>query len=182
MKFRSDHLAPALAVIAGLLLTACPMTSGKPPATPENPSSDDKNCLQPALPEEPLPDLEPWTGEVPPTAPGTIWVIAPLDEQGDDHLLTLVQPEKGAVVKTIGLKAKDLTAATQKMAEARLPLIAFAGLGSLRPVPQPGPPGEPKLWAIRFSLNAARGMFWAMRDVQLSSQAAPPPRVPVTHR
>ncbi len=178
MKFRSACLAPALALVAGLLLTACPMTSGKPPATPENPSSDDKNCLSPVLPEEPLPDLEPWTGEVPPTTPGTIWVIAPLDEQGNDHLLTLVQPEKGAVVKTIGLKGAELADATQKLTEARVPMIANAGLGSLRPVPQPGPPGEPKLWAIRFSLNAARGMFWAARDVQLAGQV----QQPVTHR
>ncbi len=170
----------AFTLVCAFLLSACQMAGNKPPNSPTEPSSAPESCLAAATPAEPLPSLEPWSGALPPSIPGAVWVLTPMDDKGQDRVLAMVVPEKGVVLKAISVKAEQYPEAVQLLtaAEIDMPLIMFAVLGGVRPYPQPGPLGVPDLPAIlSASLNAANGLVWSARGPQAKLE-----QPPVTHQ
>jgi hypothetical protein len=155
----------ALAVLSALLLAACPMTGGTPPTTPTPADPTTPNQPTGCLCTEKLngagPAVQPWQGDLPEPRNGTGWVLQKFDEE--QWLLTLIELDKKEVLVSYHLTAQqERRDAVSKIADQQVdwPQILFAVLGGLRPIPQPGPPGEPGDHWNR-GLNALLGMRWA---------------------
>lgn len=169
----------AIAVAFALLLSACPMTGTTTPTTPSptTPSPTNGECLPPATPQAPLPEIQPWTGQLPAAPPETIWVLAPLDDQESQWLLAAVLVEKKAVAAGVALTSDQVADVVKALTlqQVATPRAALAVLGSLRPIPQPGPPGEPALWR---AFNAAAALHWSTQHPVQPKLEKPP----VTHQ
>lgn len=170
----------AIAVAFALLLSACPMTGSTPPTTPSptTPSPADGVCLPPAMPEAPLPKIQPWTGQIPAAPLETIWVLAPLDDQESQWLLAGVLLDKREVSAGVALTSDQVADVVKALTTQQVatPRSALAILGSLRPIPQPGPPGEPG--ALLRAYNAAAALRWSTQHPVQPNAEKPP----VTHQ
>jgi hypothetical protein len=168
----------ALAVLSALLLAACPMTGGTPPTTPTpadpNAPNQPAGCLCEEQLNGPGPAVQPWQGDLPEPKLGTGWVLQQFDEE--QWLLTLIELDQKEVLVSFHLKGQqDRRDAINKVADQQVawPTIVFAILGGLRPIPQPGPPGEPGEH-YRRGLNTLLGMRWAELSEQLPGKLSSP--------
>jgi hypothetical protein len=152
------------------LLSACPMPGNDPATTPNPPQKvGPEACPGPIDPANPNHEVQEWKGQLPDSPPPrSVYVLMPLDEQQQAFLLTLTYPEKKEIIASYYLKnPEERTHAMHLVAEQVIawPHILSAVLGGLRPLPQPGPPGEPGL-AYQRSLTMANQMVWSEMHFQ----------------
>lgn len=153
--------------LAALLLAACPMNGGEPATTqtPGDPVAssplDSAGCQCAEELNGPGPAVQAWQGDLPEPRDGTGWVLQQFDEE--QWLLTLIELDKKEVLISFHLtKEEERRDAINRIADQQVkwPQILFGILGGLRPIPQPGPPGEPGDH-YRRGLNTLLGMRWA---------------------
>lgn len=150
------------------LLAAC-LTQSNDSSTTPNPSeaTEDQpaeiSCLAPIDPVS-SPAVQQWTGVLPENPPArSVYVIQPLDDSNQQFLLTLTYPTKKEILAAYLLPSlQEKLDAMNKISQQTFnyPQILLAVLGGLRPLPQPGPPGQPGI-AYKKALNAANAMVWA---------------------
>ncbi len=148
------------------LLAACLNQSNDPTTTPiPSETTDDQpaeiSCLATIDPAN-VPEVQAWSGQLPDSPPErSVYVIQPIDDS--KFLLTLVYPIKKEIIAAYLLESvEEKLDATSKINDqaGHWPQILLAVLGGLRPLPQPGPPGQP--WAAyKKALNAGNALVWA---------------------
>jgi hypothetical protein len=147
-----------LAVLCISLLSACPMPGGPSPANPSPVTSSETKCSLLVELAAPAPEPQQWTGELPQGSATSAWVLIGVDDPATSWVLVLVEPDKLAAVAAFSLKKEEERRdAITKVAAQQLnfPQILLAVLGSVRPFPQPGPPGEPGKWIFQRAVSTA---------------------------
>lgn len=166
------------------LLSACPMPGNDPATTPasqgstQDPSTE--ACLQPISLVRPGPEVQQWTGELPANPPQrSAYVVMPINEERTEFLLVLTYPDKKEILSSFYLPSvKDKIAAVNQINAQIInyPQILLAVLGGLRPLPQPGPPGEPGR-AYHLALNVGNSLVWNETNLPLNLDQLPPGKV-----
>jgi hypothetical protein len=147
-----------LAVLCVSLLSACPMTGGPSPANPSPVTSSETKCSLLVELAAPAPEPQQWTGELPQGSATSAWVMIGVGDPATSWVLVLVEPDKLAAVASFSLKKEEERRdAIIKISAQQLnfPKILLAVLGSVRPFPQPGPPGDPGQWIYRRAVSTA---------------------------
>lgn len=152
------------------LLSACPMP-GNDPATTPYPAQEvgPEACPGPIDPANPNQGVQEWKGQLPDSPPPrSVYVLMPLDEERQAYLLTLTLPEKKEIIASYYLRNQEERANAMNLVNEQVvnwPHILTAVLGGLRPLPQPGPPGQPWL-AFQRSLTVANQLVWSEMHLQ----------------
>lgn len=144
------------------LLSACPMTTPDRPTTPTAKQCPE-DVLVPTKLSAPPPPVEAWTGVLPtPPSPNVVWVLSPIDLEEKRWLLSMAEVEKDYIAYNFLLEAQQVGDAISKInaPSVATPRAALAILGVIRPIPQPGPPGEPDLYNQR-TLNLGKAVVWS---------------------
>lgn len=153
------------------LLAACLTQSNDSSTTPSpSESTEDQpaeiSCLAPIDPVN-VPEVQQWTGALPDNPPArSVYVIQPIDDTNQQFLLTLTYPIKKEILAAYLLPTmKDKIDAMNKISQQTFnyPQILLAVLGGLRPLPQPGPPGQP---GIAYKKALTTGHAMVMTDLQ----------------
>jgi hypothetical protein len=147
-----------LAVLCISLLSACPMPGGPSPANPSPITSNETKCSLLVELAAPAPEPQQWTGELPQGSATSAWVLIGVGDPATSWVLVLVEPDKLAAVASFSLtKEEERREAITKVAaqQFNFPQILLAILGSVRPFPQPGPPGDPGRWIYRRAVSTA---------------------------
>lgn len=170
----------ALLLSFAVFLLACPLTTPGQPTTPGQSEPNAKcpdNALLPAELGAPLPQAEAWTGELPPLpSASAAWVLTPADSEEKVWWLFLIDTQKSSFSRVYTVQGKDVGDTVKKLTviPVNVPRALLAVLSSGRPLPVPGPIGEPDFGTVRAALNAGRGVFWGEQlGIQQPGQKGP---------
>ncbi|MBK7533913.1 MAG: hypothetical protein IPI49_00800 [Myxococcales bacterium] len=110
---------------------------------------------------QPMPDPQPWTGEVPEvTATHVVWVRSVLDPQVNKWLFTAVDVDNRKIVAAFTVDGEQLDPVIAKV-DLRAEIVIQIGTKDIRiwgpSPPPPGPPGMP--WRMLQHLNSALGAY-----------------------